>query len=253
MDKERLNELLDRIYELEGLVHLAIVRDDVPASLPELIRRKARQLYAEIDGDEEVAAPVIVNVIPPEPEPVVTPESEPEPEPAVAPEPVVMPEPEPEIIPEPEVIPVPEPVAIPEPEPEPESGYGQEESGYGHEEPEYEYEEPAEETEVKQVAIIEPVKPAVATEHEKPAVVTEDATVNSQAMRGKLVFSINDRYRFKRELFSNSDAEFNNTLALVASMENYDEAEDYFLTELGWDEEAEEVTDFLAVIRKYFV
>lgn len=229
MDKERLNELLDRIYELEGLVHLAIVRDDVPASLPELIRRKARQLYAEIDGDEEVAAPVIVNVIPPEPEPVVTPESEPEPEPAVAPEPVVMPEPEPEIIPEPEVIPVPEPVAIPEPEPEPE--------------PELEYDEPEEETHEKPVA----------TEHEKPAVVTEDATVNSQAMRGKLVFSINDRYRFKRELFSNSDAEFNNTLALVASMENYDEAEDYFLTELGWDEEAEEVTDFLAVIRKYFV
>ena len=70
--------------------------------------------------------------------------------------------------------------------------------------------------------------------------------------RGKLVFSINDRYRFKCELFNNSDADFNNTLAFVASMENYDEAEDYFLGELQWDPSSREVIDFLEILKKYF-
>ncbi len=211
MDKERLNELLDRIYELEGLVHLAIVRDEVPASLPELIRRKATELYAEIN-----------------PEPAPSPEHAPSPE-VAAPSPDPAPEPEYEVeeeevvvSPEPEVISIPEPIVEPEPEPEP---------------------------------VVEPepaVEPEPIPEPEKPALVSEEATVNSQAMRGKLVFSINDRYRFKRELFSNSDEEFNSTLALVAAMDNYDEAEDYFLSELGWDENSDEVTDFLAVIQKYF-
>lgn len=206
MDKERLNELLDRIYELEGLVHLAIVRDDVPASLPELIRRKCRQLYDEIEHGEPV----------PEPMPEPAPEPAPEPMPETAPEPA--PEPLPETAPDP--APEPETISVPI-------------VGEPH------------------AAAVEPKMTAPEPVAVQEPEVAPD-TVNSQALKGKLVFSINDRYRFKRELFSNSDEEFNNTLALVASMDNYDEAEDYFLSELGWDEESEEVKDFLAVIQKYF-
>ena len=53
-------------------------------------------------------------------------------------------------------------------------------------------------------------------------------------------------------LFSDSDIDFNNTLAIIASMENYDEAEDYFLNELEMDESDHDVADFLNIIKNYF-
>ena len=74
----------------------------------------------------------------------------------------------------------------------------------------------------------------------------------SERKRGKLVFSINDKFRFRKELFNNSDADFNNTLVLVASMDNYEEAEEYFLNEEGFDKNNRAVTDFLEVIKRYF-
>lgn len=70
--------------------------------------------------------------------------------------------------------------------------------------------------------------------------------------RGKLVFSINERFRFRKELFDNSDVDFNTTLALVASMENYDEAEDYFINEEGFDPSNPVVKEFMDVIKRYF-
>ena len=202
MDKEKLNQLLDSIYELEGLVHLAIVRDEMPEVLPELIRRKGREVSALLEIAEPKAAPV------PEPAPFRKPEPEPfrepEPEPELEPEPIPVPEPEPE--PEPEPIPIPEPA------------------------------------------------PAPAPVVERPVASPEERidTVNTEAMRGRLVFSINDRYRFKRELFDNSDIQFNATLSMVASMENYEEAEGYFLDELNWNEESEEVKAFLDILKNYF-
>ena len=38
----------------------------------------------------------------------------------------------------------------------------------------------------------------------------------------------------------------------MASMENYDEAESYFIDELQWDVKRQEVADFLEIIKKYF-
>lgn len=76
--------------------------------------------------------------------------------------------------------------------------------------------------------------------------------VSSSKERGKLVFSINEKFRFRKELFDNSDVDFNNTLALVASMDSYDEAEDYFVNEEGFDPENPVVAEFLTIIRRYF-
>lgn len=74
----------------------------------------------------------------------------------------------------------------------------------------------------------------------------------SSDKKGKLVFSINERFRFKGALFNNSDADFNNTLALIASMEDYEEAEDYFINEVGFDFKNPLVREFLEVIKRYF-
>lgn len=65
-------------------------------------------------------------------------------------------------------------------------------------------------------------------------------------------FSLNDRFRFRRELFGNSDIEMTDTLNLVEAMTNYAEAVDYFMSDLQWDEENPDVADFLAIIQKHF-
>lgn len=59
METKDLNQLLDSVYELEGLLHLALSRDEMPASLPRLIRNKAlavAAVAADIPDCESAAA-----------------------------------------------------------------------------------------------------------------------------------------------------------------------------------------------------
>lgn len=65
-------------------------------------------------------------------------------------------------------------------------------------------------------------------------------------------FTLNDKYRFRRELFGNSDAALNDALDIVSAMHSYDEACDYFRNDLGWDTTSEDVKDFLEVIASHF-
>lgn len=65
-------------------------------------------------------------------------------------------------------------------------------------------------------------------------------------------FTINDKFRFRRELFGNSDSEFTDALNLVEAMNSPEEAEDYFYNDLGWDREQPEVVEFMTVIANYF-
>lgn len=63
MDKKEIQELLDKTYELEGLLHLAAARsEDMPEVLPGLIRTKVAELYG-MTGGGNVAEPVIEPVI----------------------------------------------------------------------------------------------------------------------------------------------------------------------------------------------
>ncbi|MBO4964637.1 MAG: hypothetical protein J6C81_00025 [Muribaculaceae bacterium] len=66
------------------------------------------------------------------------------------------------------------------------------------------------------------------------------------------VISINDRYLFTRELFHNSRQDFENCLNQISQMDNYDEAEDYFLNELELNPDKNEVRQFMDVIHRYF-
>lgn len=102
-------------------------------------------------------------------------------------------------------------------------------------------------------------KPAEDTEksEEEPKNIDEEPTATSAKPKSggtgrKPAFCLNDRFRFRRELFSNSDSEFSEALGRVACMDSYDEAEDYFIGSLGWDPENPEVVDFLEIIRIYF-
>ena len=231
MRKEKLNELLDSIYELEGLVHLAISRDDEPAMLPELIRRKSREMMEAAERVTSSEAPTIH----------IEPENYPEP---AAPE-----------------------ANVDEPEEPPyndDSNYGEEPHYIEQEEivpfaPERAAAPSAPVVSVDPIAPAAPAAPATPIVREpaaqKPHKAPEKETYKFDDFvepRGRLVFSINDRYRFKRELFKGSDVDFNTTLALVASMDGYEEAEDYFFNELHWDEKSPEVLDFLEILKNYY-
>lgn len=65
-------------------------------------------------------------------------------------------------------------------------------------------------------------------------------------------FTLNDRFRFRRELFRNSDAEFRETIDVIGSMSSMEEAEDYFFNDLCWNPESGDVKDFMSIVAKHF-
>ena len=65
-------------------------------------------------------------------------------------------------------------------------------------------------------------------------------------------FTLNDRFRFCRELFRNSNDEFKETLEVIGTMSDMEEAEEYFYNDLCWDPEKEEVKEFMAIVAKHF-
>ncbi len=97
-------------------------------------------------------------------------------------------------------------------------------------------------------------QPAEATAISSPDSVRVDEKLQRTISKNfRHAFSINDRFRFRRELFSNSDAEMNDALDMVESMHSLDEAEDYFYGDLGWDKDVEEVADFMEIVRRHFL
>ncbi|MGM9822836.1 MAG: hypothetical protein ACI30Q_00530, partial [Muribaculaceae bacterium] len=148
-----------------------------------------------------------------------------EPEPVVAPEPsVVQPEPAPEPTPvsEPESTPVSEPEPVEAPTPAPEE-----------------------------------VEPEAETEEFEPDPDDQPLTLDEALHRDmtkdlRQAFSLNDRYRYRRELFGNSDSVMNETLNLIEAMHSFDEAEDYFYNDLQWEHDSPEVADFMVIIKNHF-
>lgn len=179
------NKILDRVYELEGLVLLALSGDNKTARLPELIYMKAFEIT-------ELAMP--------KPQPPTAPSAEapvaPAPvrsrfAPVAGREPEPLEEHEPEPLPEPELLPEPEPSSKPEPSSAPASS-------------------------------------------KKPS------------------FSLNDHFLFIRELFGGDSEEFNRAMNNLASLDSFDEAEEFFFAEYDWDSENETTQSFMNCIFNYF-
>ena len=87
-------------------------------------------------------------------------------------------------------------------------------------------------------------------EDEEVFVGSKIVNVNRQDIRK--MFTINDRYRFRRELFCNNEVDFVDNLNLVQAMSCYEDVEDYFYNDLQWDSENEDVVEFMSIIFKYF-
>lgn len=88
---------------------------------------------------------------------------------------------------------------------------------------------------------------------ETTKITLEEAMQRRIAKELRRAISLNDRFRFRRELFRNNDVLMNETLALLDAMKSYDEAEDYIFNDLKWDRENPEVKDFMSIVENHFL
>lgn len=64
--------------------------------------------------------------------------------------------------------------------------------------------------------------------------------------------SVNDRFRFQRELFAGSASAMNTAIEHIEMMNSYGNAELYFFSQLHWDRDNEVVKDFMTIVRNHF-
>ena len=212
--------MLREVLELEGLLMVADSRgDETPDAVFTLIKEKIEQLREYTSCLPDVAVDEEVD----EQEPVVEPEDETEY--------VLEAEPEEELEPEIEA----EPEIEEEPEPEPEEELEPEIVPEIEAEPEPEIIKNVDETAPEAIITL------------------DEAFIRNKAKDLKSAFSLNDTFRFRRELFGNSAADMNDAIDLVNAMNSYEEAEDYFINDLGWDAESDEVGEFMEIIRNHFI
>lgn len=144
-----------------------------------------------------------------------------------------------------------EPSTEPEPIAEPMPGTTVEIETVEPEPEEEEDSEPEDEPEPEEEEIVMPQDDTTDTDNEEPIRLDEKlARENSRNLRK--AFSLNDMFRFRRELFGNSATEMTDTLNLVEAMSSLSEANDYFYNDLEWDASNPEVQDFMDIIAKHF-
>ena len=262
-----LEQLLKQVLELEGLILVAQRRgEETPLAVHQLISEKAAQIGAFAAAEKPADEPAKQNAIDalPDDEPddditlefvdedadtadedadaadTAAADEEPKPEPEVTvvvddePEGVV------EVVPEPE--PAEQPEAEPQPEPEPESI-----------EEEATAQEAADaESEPEIAADAEPVTADDFTTVDDEPVRLDEALQRNMIKDLHHAFSLNDRFRYRRELFGNSDQVMEETLNHIESMATFDEAENYFYNDLEWEYDSPEVADFMVIIKNYF-
>ena len=64
--------------------------------------------------------------------------------------------------------------------------------------------------------------------------------------------SLNDKFRFRRELFGNSSQQYDAALDLIGEMSSFEEARDYFLDNYGWDADNDDVKSFFEILSNHF-
>lgn len=251
---DEIKSMLREVLELEGLLMVADSRgDETPDAVFTLIKEKIEQLREYSSCLPDVAVDEQVGEQVDEQEPVVEPEDELEAEPEEEIEPEIEAQPEIEVEPEPEL--EEELEAELEAEPEPEIEPEVEAEPEIEEEPEPEPEEELEPEIVPEIeAEPEPEIIKNVDETAPEAIITlDEAFIRNKAKDLKSAFSLNDTFRFRRELFGNSAADMNDAIDLVNAMNSYEEAEDYFINDLGWDAESDEVGEFMEIIRNHFI
>lgn len=91
---------------------------------------------------------------------------------------------------------------------------------------------------------------------------TSDHTVISTTVLGEQLrpalelskgLSLNDTFRFSRELFDDDNDKMNKVLQEISTMKSLADVVSYLPTQIEWDEENDATKDFIELLKKYFV
>ncbi|MBR2497715.1 MAG: hypothetical protein IKB63_05135, partial [Parabacteroides sp.] len=66
-------------------------------------------------------------------------------------------------------------------------------------------------------------------------------------------FSLNDRFRFRRELFGGDEERMNKAIHELNNLHSYEDSMAYLNNELKWNIEDEAVADFIKLLEKRFL
>ncbi len=87
----------------------------------------------------------------------------------------------------------------------------------------------------------------------KPTLFLSEVLEKNNLSDFRKAFSLNDRFRFRRELFGGDEARMNKALSDLNDLHSYEESVTYLQQELKWIPEDESVTDFIKLLEKRFL
>lgn len=85
----------------------------------------------------------------------------------------------------------------------------------------------------------------------RPESVEEKLARERAADLGK-AFTLNDKFRFRRELFRDSAGEMNDAIGVISRMSTLEEAQEYIYDDLCLDPDNADVKDFMEIIARHF-
>lgn len=91
-----------------------------------------------------------------------------------------------------------------------------------------------------------------AEEEEETTLTLDEKLARQRAKNLFTAFTLNDKFRFRRELFRNSQEEFDDALNVISQMSTVEEAEEYVYDDLCLDPESDDVKAFMDIIIKHF-
>lgn len=112
---------------------------------------------------------------------------------------------------------------------------------------------------VEEVVILNsaPVQPVEAshklTVPEKPGLFLNDLLEKKNLSDFRKAFSLNDRFRFRRELFGGDEGRMNKAISDLNDISSYEDSITYLNNKLNWNIEDESVADFIRLLEKRFL
>ena len=88
---------------------------------------------------------------------------------------------------------------------------------------------------------------------EKQGVFLSDILEKKNLSDFRKAFSLNDRFRFRRELFGGNEEKMNKAITDLNDIHSYEESITYLNNELKWNIEDEAVADFIKLLEKRFL
>ena len=157
--------------------------------------------------------------------------------------------------------PVAEPVIAPEPKVEPvqeviieKTEIVTEEKVTVQPEPVRQQETVKEEVVIPEPAVtVQPEPPHKSVTSEKQSVFLSDILEKKNLSDFRKAFSLNDRFRFRRELFGGNEEKMNKAITDLNEIHSYEESVTYLNNELKWNIEDEAVADFIKLLEKRFL